>query len=189
MSPRGADIPNVSHVFNFDVPTHAEDYVHRIGRTGRAGRTGATFMLATRQDDKYVQAIEELIKQEIAREELKGLDPSGSEKTRSDLNRGDVKPTPKQMEHRLQTGMAASRQAVTGKVDDADFSGATDAKTQTSRPKQIRLLRKLKKPKSPQRLKKRVAQSAKTWANPRAIIRAIKKLSRWTLLTAICPIF
>jgi len=76
---RGLDIPNVSHVFNFDVPTHAEDYVHRIGRTGRAGRTGAAYMLATRQDDKYVQGIEELIKQEIAREELKGLDAAGSE--------------------------------------------------------------------------------------------------------------
>ncbi len=37
---RGLDIPDVSHVFNFDVPTHCEDYVHRIGRTGRAGRSG-----------------------------------------------------------------------------------------------------------------------------------------------------
>ena len=77
---RGLDIPDVSHVFNFDVPSHAEDYVHRIGRTGRAGRTGAAFMLATRQDDKYVQAIQELIKQEIPREELAGLDTAGSEK-------------------------------------------------------------------------------------------------------------
>jgi superfamily II DNA/RNA helicase len=40
---RGLDIPDVSHVFNFDVPIHAEDYVHRIGRTGRAGRSGAAF--------------------------------------------------------------------------------------------------------------------------------------------------
>ena len=37
---RGLDIPDVSHVFNFDLPSHAEDYVHRIGRTGRAGRSG-----------------------------------------------------------------------------------------------------------------------------------------------------
>ena len=42
---RGLDIPAVSHVFNFDVPIHAEDYVHRIGRTGRAGRKGWAFML------------------------------------------------------------------------------------------------------------------------------------------------
>ncbi len=57
---RGLDIPAVSHVFNFDVPTHAEDYVHRIGRTGRAGREGASFPIVTRHDDKLVAAIEKL---------------------------------------------------------------------------------------------------------------------------------
>ena len=62
---RGLDIPAVSHVFNYDVPTHAEDYVHRIGRTGRAGRSGAAITLATRQDGKYLSAIEQLIKKEI----------------------------------------------------------------------------------------------------------------------------
>ena len=65
---RGLDIPAVSHVFNFDVPTHAEDYVHRIGRTGRAGRKGAAFTLATRNDAKYVEAIEQLTDQQIPRE-------------------------------------------------------------------------------------------------------------------------
>lgn len=45
---RGLDIPDVSHVFNFDIPTHADDYVHRIGRTGRAGRKGAAFTLITK---------------------------------------------------------------------------------------------------------------------------------------------
>ncbi|MGB3810706.1 MAG: DEAD/DEAH box helicase [Parvibaculum sp.] len=58
---RGLDIPDVSHVFNFDVPTHAEDYVHRIGRTGRAGRSGAAFTLLTREDAKYLAGIEKLI--------------------------------------------------------------------------------------------------------------------------------
>ena len=57
---RGLDIPAVSHVFNFDVPTHAEDYVHRIGRTGRAGRTGTAITIATPADRKYVAAIERL---------------------------------------------------------------------------------------------------------------------------------
>jgi superfamily II DNA/RNA helicase len=57
---RGLDIPAVSHVFNFDVPTHAEDYVHRIGRTGRAGREGASFTIVTRHDEKLVAAIEKL---------------------------------------------------------------------------------------------------------------------------------
>jgi superfamily II DNA/RNA helicase len=63
---RGLDIPEVSHVFNFDVPIHAEDYVHRIGRTGRAGREGHAFMLVTKEDTKYHRAIEALIKKDIA---------------------------------------------------------------------------------------------------------------------------
>jgi superfamily II DNA/RNA helicase len=62
---RGLDIPAVSHVFNFDVPSHAEDYVHRIGRTGRAGRKGKAFTIATPADDKYLAAIVALIKTEI----------------------------------------------------------------------------------------------------------------------------
>jgi superfamily II DNA/RNA helicase len=62
---RGLDIPDVSHVFNFDVPIHAEDYVHRIGRTGRAGRSGKAFTIATRADSKYLDAIQKLIGQQI----------------------------------------------------------------------------------------------------------------------------
>jgi superfamily II DNA/RNA helicase len=62
---RGLDIPEVSHVFNFDVPIHAEDYVHRIGRTGRAGREGHAYMLVAREDAKYHKAIEALIKRTI----------------------------------------------------------------------------------------------------------------------------
>lgn len=57
---RGLDIPDVSHVFNFDVPIHAEDYVHRIGRTGRAGRLGKAFTIVTRSDTKHLDAIEKL---------------------------------------------------------------------------------------------------------------------------------
>ncbi len=57
---RGLDIPDVSHVFNYDVPIHAEDYVHRIGRTGRAGRLGKAFTIVTRNDKKYLDAIERL---------------------------------------------------------------------------------------------------------------------------------
>ncbi|MDT8856140.1 DEAD/DEAH box helicase [Paracoccaceae bacterium Fryx2] len=64
---RGLDIPAVSHVFNFDVPSHPEDYVHRIGRTGRAGRKGKAFTIATPYDDKYLAAIEHLVKQPIPR--------------------------------------------------------------------------------------------------------------------------
>lgn len=62
---RGLDIPDVSHVFNFDVPTHSEDYVHRIGRTGRAGRSGTAFTLVTDDDRKYLDQIETLIGKKI----------------------------------------------------------------------------------------------------------------------------
>ncbi len=62
---RGLDIPDVSHVFNFDVPTHSEDYVHRIGRTGRAGRSGTALTIVTEDDTKYVDQIQKLIGKEI----------------------------------------------------------------------------------------------------------------------------
>jgi superfamily II DNA/RNA helicase len=73
---RGLDIPEVSHIFNFDVPHHAEDYVHRIGRTGRAGRTGTAIMLVSSADGKSLAAIEKLIGQKIA---WSGGEPSASE--------------------------------------------------------------------------------------------------------------
>lgn len=62
---RGLDIPRVSHVFNFDVPIQAEDYIHRIGRTGRAGRSGRAFMFVTANDHKALQAINRLIGRDI----------------------------------------------------------------------------------------------------------------------------
>lgn len=64
---RGLDIPAVSHVFNFDVPSHAEDYVHRIGRTGRAGRKGKALTLAAPSDDKYLAAIEHMLQRPLPR--------------------------------------------------------------------------------------------------------------------------
>lgn len=62
---RGLDVDNVSHVFNYDVPFNSEDYVHRIGRTGRAGKEGRAWTLTTRDEQKSVDAIEKLIKQQI----------------------------------------------------------------------------------------------------------------------------
>ena len=62
---RGLDVPSVSHVFNFDVPSHAEDYVHRIGRTGRAGRKGKAMMICVPKDEKNFEGIEALIQKEI----------------------------------------------------------------------------------------------------------------------------
>jgi len=70
---RGLDIPSVSHVYNFDVPTNAEDYVHRIGRTGRAGRNGKALMISTPRDEKNFNAIEKLIQTEIPKIENSSL--------------------------------------------------------------------------------------------------------------------
>ncbi len=64
---RGLDVPSVSHVFNFDVPGHAEDYVHRIGRTGRAGREGKAITICSPRDEKQFDAVEALIQKEINR--------------------------------------------------------------------------------------------------------------------------
>ncbi len=62
---RGLDIPDVSHIFNFDVPHHPDDYVHRIGRTGRAGKSGIAITIASPADQKSVAAIEKLTGQTI----------------------------------------------------------------------------------------------------------------------------
>ena len=71
---RGIDIGGLSHVFNFDAPHHAEDYVHRIGRTGRAGREGRAFTFAMPEDRLAAEAIEKLIGHAIPRVVIEGLD-------------------------------------------------------------------------------------------------------------------
>ena len=83
---RGLDIPEVSHVFNFDVPHHADDYVHRIGRTGRAGRTGTAITIVAPMDQKAVAAIEKLTGQTIPR--AGELAPSDEAEPREQKHRG-----------------------------------------------------------------------------------------------------
>ena len=91
---RGLDVPDVSHVFNFNVPSHAEDYVHRIGRTGRAGRKGDAVMLVTPLDEKNFDAVKDLIKvKEFDEMVLEGvsLDP-------------DIRPGDKERKRRERSG-------------------------------------------------------------------------------------
>ena len=88
---RGLDIPNVSHVFNFDVPIHAEDYVHRIGRTGRAGRSGKAITISIPASQKHLDAIEELVKTKIDRIE-NPLNKADKPKPQA---KPEVKPEPK----------------------------------------------------------------------------------------------
>jgi len=71
---RGIDVEQISHVINFDVPHHPEDYVHRIGRTGRAQSVGDAFTIMTAEDLQEVAAIERFIGQKIPRVKLDGFD-------------------------------------------------------------------------------------------------------------------
>jgi superfamily II DNA/RNA helicase len=97
---RGLDIPAVSHVFNFDVPVHAEDYVHRIGRTGRAGRSGVAYTFVGPADGKHLDAILKLIQKSIdyletdkpaaTRHEDEASETSGDKPSRG--RRGRAKP-------------------------------------------------------------------------------------------------
>ncbi|HEY1612481.1 MAG TPA: DEAD/DEAH box helicase [Rhizomicrobium sp.] len=94
---RGLDIPAMSHIFNFDVPFHADDYVHRIGRTGRAGRQGHAYMLATPRDGKLVAAIEQLIGRPIDKRAMDGLE------VREDENHGRERRDPRKRSHGRQS--------------------------------------------------------------------------------------
>ena len=94
---RGLDIPAVSHVLNYDVPFHADDYVHRIGRTGRAGRSGEAYMLATSRDFKQVADIEKLIGNKLVHRTMEGVAeavqarPAGSDRPRNGRDRNGAR--------------------------------------------------------------------------------------------------
>lgn len=101
---RGLDVPSVSHVFNFDVPSHAEDYVHRIGRTGRAGRDGSAMMICIPRDEKNLADIERLVQKEIPRLEnpLKSSAPAPEQDTAA------AAPTEKKPSSRTRTSSSRS---------------------------------------------------------------------------------
>jgi len=160
---RGLDIPDVSHVFNFDVPIHAEDYVHRIGRTGRAGKSGHAFTLATPEEQKYVAAIEKLTETEIPRsgefepEDIETLLKEGSKKR----GRGGAAKKP-----------ARKKTAAKAKEE----TGAPDAEPKASEAKPERKPRRSRKPKAEgdavqeaasAEEKKPAAKSAKDESKPR----------------------
>jgi superfamily II DNA/RNA helicase len=127
---RGLDIGGLSHVFNFDVPHHAEDYVHRIGRTGRAGMEGSAFTIATPDDRLAVEAIEKLIGHPIPPMVVGGLDPvswADSENRRG--KRGKVKAVKK---------AEGKREKPAGKRAMPPPAEKKPAKTATSGPRQGR---------------------------------------------------
>ncbi len=119
---RGLDIPDVSHVFNFDVPTHAEDYVHRIGRTGRAGKSGVAISIVTHADQKHIAEIEKLIARKIdwiGGENIADLKEDGEAESAPHRERGPSRrgaaPHRDEASHRrAKSGEAASGEAEPG---------------------------------------------------------------------------
>ena len=107
---RGLDLPNVSHVINFDIPVNAEDYVHRIGRTGRAGRTGSSITILSESETKKLVEIEKLVGHEIPR-----LDPprptveSAEADASSDFSAGDLEVASRRHVRKRKTSAVSTR--------------------------------------------------------------------------------
>jgi superfamily II DNA/RNA helicase len=125
---RGLDIPAVSHVFNFDVPVHAEDYVHRIGRTGRAGRSGVAYTFVGPADDKHLDAILKLIQKPI--EWLEVERPARARKATDEaVEASEDKPAPRG--RRRKTAKPDAAPAV---VEDVASETPAKAEPRASRP-------------------------------------------------------
>ena len=120
---RGLDIPDVSHVFNYDVPIHSDDYVHRIGRTGRAGRKGNALMIVTPADSKAYEAILKT----IGLEAIDPIDLSGFlEENKSSSRRessGNEKPSRRN---------SANRNEKRGRAEKRDASNTGSAKPESN---------------------------------------------------------
>ncbi|KAG1715400.1 ATP-dependent RNA helicase RhlE [Nymphon striatum] len=121
---RGLDVPSVSHVINYDVPSHAEDYVHRIGRTGRAGREGKAMMICVPKDEKNLGDIEALIQREIPRLEnpIKAAEPAPKE----------AKPESKETKSTSQS--SRSRSSSRSSSSKSDQSEKTTKHVETKKP-------------------------------------------------------
>ena len=122
---RGLDIVGLSHVFNFDVPGNAEDYVHRIGRTGRAGKSGRAFTIAASEDDrKYVGAIEKLIGKAIPLIEGGETDPAKAADSKSGktekTDRAEKSDKPKTAKKAARTGETGSESRTDAKAGNRD---------------------------------------------------------------------
>ncbi len=113
---RGLDVPAVSHVFNYDVPTHSEDYIHRIGRTGRAGRDGKAIMICASSDEKNLDAIERLTGKSIPR----GENPIGaSEPSAATIPEAEIEEKPRRNRSRRGKSDAATSETPAAPVEVA----------------------------------------------------------------------
>ena len=139
---RGLDIVGLSHVFNFDVPGNAEDYVHRIGRTGRAGKSGRAFTIAASEDDrKYVGAIEKLIGKAIPLTEGGEAAPtkSGDKKSgdkKSDDKKSGKTDTPRKAGQKSDRKSDRKSEAEPEKKSDTKAEARTEGRGKSRRSKE-----------------------------------------------------
>ena len=153
---RGLDIPAVSHVFNYDVPHHADDYVHRIGRTGRAGRLGEAFMIVTPADDKSLDKVLKLIKKEPVELPLDDIDFAAikdrprddgrsargrgrgerSERGERSRSRKPVEPAPDAAEE-IEAVAVSTTESVTAKADETKRRSRSRKKTEERAPASV----------------------------------------------------
>ena len=134
---RGLDVPAVSHVFNFDVPSHAEDYVHRIGRTGRAGRSGKALMICNPRDEKNLAGVEALIQKEIPRVESPVTFTPPTTET-EEPQATDERPTKSRRTRNVSRGKSEERPANARKAPEAPAEQAVEASPQAERPQERR---------------------------------------------------
>ena len=132
---RGLDIKGLSHVFNFDVPSNAEDYVHRIGRTGRAGMTGRAFTLTTADDAKFLSAVTRLIKKDIPEIDVDGEQVGGGapRATATEAGEEETKPAAEKRPRRARGGRksGAKEGAAAGTPSDTRSDKPTADKPST----------------------------------------------------------
>ncbi|MBE1298052.1 MAG: DEAD/DEAH box helicase [Rhodobacteraceae bacterium] len=132
---RGLDVPSVSHVFNYDVPGHAEDYVHRIGRTGRAGREGKAITICVPRDEKALDAVESLVQKKIERLEnpvKKAPARKAAAKDAEDAN--EAKPKPSRTRSRSKSSDKTAASAPHQPQEQEVQSSAPKEDTQAEKP-------------------------------------------------------
>ncbi len=162
---RGLDIPNVSHVINYDVPSHAEDYVHRIGRTGRAGRTGIAITIAVPSDEKYLTAIESLIETTIPRTPLPWSPEQGSTEQAP-------RPAPRAETDDDAPRRSRSRRPRSGSRSAEGEAPAAAAQPEAAQAEPPQRERERDQPRAPEKIVRRVIETTERRGTAMTVVRA-----------------
>jgi superfamily II DNA/RNA helicase len=128
---RGIDVQAVSHVFNFDVPMHAEDYIHRVGRTGRAGQEGHAFTLAEPRDEKYLDAIHKLIGKDIPVLDIGGVKADTDKPAKKQAEKSSERSSEKSSEKPAEKPKRRSRAK---KADNTPVTNASETVVTSAKP-------------------------------------------------------